>query len=162
MRLVDEETRRLIAMDRLNQLERDQAATAVDAIGAENDIWEPSDVSDDDGKVQKRKSVASTGRGRPALTSKGELLSTRGQRRSRKTVEIILMDEPALLPNADTFHSVMAPPASTQPGARSPWKLCSVCAHLSTYKCIRCGSNFCSIGCNKIHRDTKCLKFGDS
>ena len=162
MKQVDEETRRLIAMDRLQQLQRDQASSAIDSIGIDDDIWEPSDISDAEGKVQKRKSFVATGRGRPASSVKVESLKTCGQRRSRKTIEMILMDEPLSLPNADTYHSVNAPPASTEPGTRPAWKLCSVCSLLSAYKCTRCGANFCSISCNSIHRETKCLKFGDS
>jgi len=161
MKQVDEETRRQVATDRLALLERDQAATSIDVMGAENDLWEPSDVSDAEGKVHKRKSISSKARGRASTVTSSEILRTRGQRRPRKTVEMILMDEPKSLPNADTYHSVMAPPASKVPGVYPPLKLCSVCSLLSTYKCVRCGTNYCSLNCMNIHKDTKCLKFAD-
>lgn len=161
MKQVDEETRRQVALDRLQQLERDQAATAVDVTGIDNDLWEPSDVSDDEGKVKRRKSTTARPRGRVSAITPAEVLQTRGQRRSRKTVEMILMDEPASLPDADTYLSVQAPPASKVPGIRPPWKLCSVCSYFGSYKCVRCGSNFCSINCMNVHKDTKCLKFAD-
>ena len=160
MRSIDEETRMLIAQDRLAQLEKDQAATAIDAVGDDNDIWEPSDESDAEGKVHRRKSSAA-GRGRISAVVKGESVSTRGQRRTRRTIEMVLMEEPASLPNQDTFISVEVPPASKVPGSRPPYKLCSVCSYPSAYKCVRCGSNFCSLQCNGVHRDTKCLKFAD-
>ena len=162
MRYVDEETRRLVANERLQQLERDQAATAVDAVGIDNDIWVASDESDADGKLpSKRKSSAGGPKTKLSNQAKAEVITTKGQRRSRRTIEMVLMDEPASLPNKDTFVSVEAPPASRTPGARPPYKLCSVCSYLGAYKCVRCGSNFCSIECNSIHRETKCLKFAD-
>jgi zinc finger HIT domain-containing protein 1 len=74
---------------------------------------------------------------------------------------MILMDEPLSLPDADTYHSVMAPPASKCSGIYPPLKLCSVCSFLSPYKCVRCGLNYCSLHCMNIHKDTKCLKFAD-
>jgi zinc finger HIT domain-containing protein 1 len=162
MRHVDEETRRLIAADRLSQLERDQAASAIDAPGGEDDLWELSDESDKEGKVQqKRRSSALASKSRASAHSKGETIATRGQRRARRTIEMVLMDEPPFHKERDTFLSIEAPAASSTPGARPGLKLCSVCSYLSTYKCLRCGSNFCSIECNSIHKDTKCLKFAD-
>lgn len=160
MRSIDEETRMLIAQDRLAQLERDQAATSIDAVGGDNDIWEPSDQSDSEGKVHRRKS-STVGKGRISAVVKGETVATRGNRRVRRTIEMVLMEEPASLPNQDTFLSVEVPSASKTPGARPPHKLCSVCSYPSAYKCVRCGSNFCSLQCNGIHRETKCLKFAD-
>jgi zinc finger HIT domain-containing protein 1 len=44
---------------------------------------------------------------------------------------------------------------------RPPFKLCSVCSYMGPYTCVRCGSSFCSLACNAIHKDTKCLKFAD-
>lgn len=162
MRHVDEETRRLIAEDRLAQLEKDQAASAIDAIGVENDLWEPSDVSDTEGKVhQKRKSSIGGARGRLTVQSKGDSIATKGQRRNRRTIEMVLMDEPRSLPHRDTFISIEAPPASKVPSARPAFKLCSVCSYMAPYKCVRCGCSFCSLACNSIHRETKCLKFAD-
>ena len=161
MKQVDDETRRLIAAERLKQLQRDQAASAVDAVGVDNDLWEPSEESDAEGKVSKRKSSVGTAKTKHAAMLKGEVLKTSGQRRGRRTIEMVLMDEPAILPDRDTFLSVEVPAASKAPGSRPALKLCSVCSYPSGYKCIRCGTNFCSIPCNTVHRETKCLKFAD-
>lgn len=159
MKEVSETLRSQIAHDRLLQLERDQAATSVDPIGVDNDIWEPSDESDAEKKGSRKKSV---GKGRQSVSVKNqEMLTAKGRKRPRRTVEMILMDEPLSLADADTYLSVNAPPASQVPGTRPGWKLCSVCAGLSAYKCVRCGSSFCSIGCGTIHKETKCLKFGE-
>jgi len=162
MRNIDEETRRLIANARLQQLERDQAASAVDAVGIDNDVWLPSDESDGEKKSgTRRKSNVSAGKLRVSAVGKGESLTTRGHRRTRKTIEMVLMDEPLALSSKDTFLSVEVPAASSTLGCRPPFKLCSVCSYLSAYKCVRCGANFCSLACNGVHRDTKCLKFAD-
>jgi zinc finger HIT domain-containing protein 1 len=161
MKQVDEETRRQVAIDRLATLERDQAASSIDALGAENDIWEPSDVSDNEGKVHKRKSTGPKSRGRSSTLAQPDSSQTRGQRRPRKTVEMILMDEPLYLPHADTYHSVMAPPASKLPGIYPALNLCSVCSYQGPYNCVRCGTKYCSLQCMNIHKDTKCLKFAD-
>ena len=162
MRQVDDATRLLIANERLQQLERDQAASAVDAVGVDNDVWEPSDESDTEKKgVARRKSLISTGKAKLSSATKGETLPTRGQRRQRRTIEMLLMEEPASLPSKDTFLSVEVAAASGTPGCRPPYKLCSVCSFESTYRCVRCGANFCSLACNSVHKDTKCLKFAD-
>ena len=161
MKYVDEETRAQIALDRLINLERDQAGSSRDAIGLDEDMWEPSDVSDNEGHVGKRKSMGTKKQRRTSTTAGAEQMGTRGIRRIKKPIETILMDEPMVLPNADTFHSVWAPPASKTPGVRPPWKLCSVCSNFGSYNCVRCGTCFCSINCMNIHKDTKCLKFAD-
>lgn len=162
MRQIDEETKRLVSADRLAQLERDQAAAALESIGVDDDLWQVSDESDAGGKVkQRRKSSAAAAKAKLSSSFKGEVIATQGQRRKRRTIEMVLMDEPASLPDKDTFLSIEVPPASKFPHIYPPLRLCSVCSYLSAYKCLRCGSNFCSTGCNSIHRETKCLKFAD-
>jgi zinc finger HIT domain-containing protein 1 len=161
MRFVDDETRAQIAADRLIFLEKDQASSSKDVIGFDDDVWEPSDVSDNEGAVSKRKSITMKKQRKSSTAPEKESMTTRGTRRQKKPIETILMDEPLLLPNADTFHSVWAPPASKTPGARPPLKLCSVCSNFGSYNCTRCGSCFCCINCMNIHKDTKCLKFAD-
>jgi zinc finger HIT domain-containing protein 1 len=157
---VCETLRAHVAQERLLQLERDQAGSSFEAVSLENDIWEPSDESDGEKKASRKKST--TTKGRQSLSAKtAETLTTRGQRRPRRTVDMILMSEPAFLSDKDTYLSVNAPPASQVLGIRPGLKLCSVCAGLSVYRCVRCGTNFCSMPCGTIHRDTKCLKFGE-
>jgi zinc finger HIT domain-containing protein 1 len=162
MRHIDDETKRLVAADRLAQLERDQAAASMESVGVGDDLWEVSDESDSGGKVkQRRKSTSTAAKAKLSAAVKGETLVTQGQRRKRRTIEMVLMDEPAALADRDTFLSIEAPPASKFSNIRPPLRLCSVCSYISTYKCLRCGTNFCSLPCNAIHRDTKCLKFAD-
>ena len=161
MRHVDDETRRQIAMDRLQQLMRDQMTSAADATSGQDDLWEPSDESDAESKAPTKRRSSVGGKSKHGAVMKVDQVSTKGQRRQRRTIEIVLMDEPPALPDKDTFLSVDVPAASKVPGSRPPIKLCSVCSYPSPYKCIRCGVNFCSIPCNTIHKETKCLKFAD-
>jgi len=161
MKYIDDETRAQIANDRLMNLERDQSGPSRDILGLDDDMWEPSDISDNEGNVAKRKSNAIKRQRRVSSAHQAETALARGIRRPSKTIETILMDEPLSLPHADTFHSVWAPPASKIPGTRPPWKLCSVCSNFGAYTCVRCGSCFCCINCMNIHKDTKCLKFAD-
>lgn len=36
---------------------------------------------------------------------------------------------------------------------------CCVCGHTGKYTCITCGSRFCSINCQKTHKETRCMKW---
>lgn len=36
---------------------------------------------------------------------------------------------------------------------------CAVCGFPSNYKCVSCGTRFCSSRCSGIHQDTRCLKW---
>ncbi|BDA44280.1 probable zinc finger HIT domain-containing protein 1 [Coccomyxa sp. Obi] len=38
-------------------------------------------------------------------------------------------------------------------------KWCSVCGFAAPYKCVRCGSRFCTRKCYAVHVETRCLKF---
>ncbi len=49
--------------------------------------------------------------------------------------------------------------AEGPPERGAPRKWCSVCGFAAPYKCVRCGSRFCSRKCYTVHTDTRCLKF---
>jgi zinc finger HIT domain-containing protein 1 len=51
------------------------------------------------------------------------------------------------------YLSVAAPPS-----VRPPRQFCSVCGYFGSYSCVRCGMRFCSIRCNKSHKETRCLQ----
>ena len=40
-----------------------------------------------------------------------------------------------------------------------PRNFCSVCGYTSCYKCIVCGTKYCSIKCQGTHVETRCLKW---
>lgn len=159
----NEETPEIIAEQRLQastarlrQLERDQAAKSIDTIGIDSDLLQESEESDEEGRVlTKRKFVSN-----PIKKSKGlSVIATasRGTKRSAKTVDMILMSDVPTSSNTDTFTSIEAPPATKIPGSRLGWKLCSVCSMLGKYRCVKCGSRFCSLQCQSTHRDTRCV-----
>lgn len=45
------------------------------------------------------------------------------------------------------------------PSVTSRRHFCTVCGFTANYTCVRCGVRFCCIRCQKIHNDTRCLKF---
>lgn len=38
-------------------------------------------------------------------------------------------------------------------------KFCDVCGNFSKYRCMKCGVFFCSIECNSMHEETRCLRW---
>ncbi|EIE26018.1 hypothetical protein COCSUDRAFT_46459 [Coccomyxa subellipsoidea C-169] len=45
------------------------------------------------------------------------------------------------------------------PQHKATRKWCSVCGFAAPYKCVRCGSRFCTRKCYAVHIETRCLKF---
>ena len=154
-----ESVRLRITHARLLQLETDQAANAVDAVGVDNDLWEHSDESDAEGRVLTKRKLSTQSQKKVSVIQSSEVPAARGVKRSKKTLDMILMSEPIPSGKSDSFLSVVAPLASKTANSRPAWKLSSVCSYVSKYRCTSCGSNFCSISCRDTHRATKCIKF---
>jgi len=87
--------------------------------------------------------------------SKDRIVKKVSQQKSSVNLSKILdeMQDSADLPLVN-FFSISA--AASNLPAR---KFCSVCGLLSAYHCTRCGMKFCSVKCNEMHKDTRCLKF---
>ena len=49
--------------------------------------------------------------------------------------------------------------AAGLPEGAAPRRWCSVCGFAAPYKCVRCGSRFCTRKCYAVHMETRCLKF---
>jgi zinc finger HIT domain-containing protein 1 len=45
------------------------------------------------------------------------------------------------------------------PPKTPPRKFCSICGNFSKYKCPRCGERYCTMKCFDIHSEIMCLKF---
>lgn len=61
----------------------------------------------------------------------------------------------SLPPHVPSYlKAAVGPPSST-----CRRHFCTVCGFSSNYTCVRCGMRFCSIRCQTIHDDTRCLKF---
>jgi zinc finger HIT domain-containing protein 1 len=48
--------------------------------------------------------------------------------------------------------------AAAGPAVRPRRWYCAVCGSLGVYRCRACGARFCSIKCNEVHKETRCLK----
>ncbi|XP_009604150.1 SWR1 complex subunit 6-like isoform X2 [Nicotiana tabacum] len=61
----------------------------------------------------------------------------------------------SLPPHVPTYlRAAVGPPSSI-----SRRHFCTVCGFSANYTCVQCGMRFCSIKCQTIHKDTRCLKF---
>ncbi|KAK3015677.1 hypothetical protein RJ639_007514 [Escallonia herrerae] len=61
----------------------------------------------------------------------------------------------SLPPHVPSYlRGAVGPPRST-----SRRHFCTVCGFTGKYTCVRCGMRFCSVRCQNIHNDTRCLKF---
>ncbi|PHT49926.1 SWR1 complex subunit 6 [Capsicum baccatum] len=61
----------------------------------------------------------------------------------------------SLPPQVPTYlKAAVGPPSSS-----SHCHFCTVCGFSANYTCVQCGMRFCSIKCQTIHNDTRCLKF---
>ncbi|KAK3022294.1 hypothetical protein RJ639_045401, partial [Escallonia herrerae] len=61
----------------------------------------------------------------------------------------------SLPPHVPSYlRAAVGPPRST-----SRRHFCTVCGFTGKYTCVRCGMRFCSVRCQNIHNDTRCLKF---
>uniref|UniRef100_A0A060TII4 ARAD1D46772p n=1 Tax=Blastobotrys adeninivorans TaxID=409370 RepID=A0A060TII4_BLAAD len=86
-----------------------------------------------------------------AQPPKGMTINSRRILGSKKTLNNHLDDDPK---GAKSYQDVVTPP-SVYP-AREP--LCSICGYWGRVSCIRCGAKYCSIPCEAVHRETRCLK----
>uniref|UniRef100_A0A0A9YGN8 Zinc finger HIT domain-containing protein 1 n=1 Tax=Lygus hesperus TaxID=30085 RepID=A0A0A9YGN8_LYGHE len=63
------------------------------------------------------------------------------------------------------YEEIVRPEQVHYPDAAAPApelpkrNFCCACGFPSTYTCITCGAKFCSIPCQKLHMDTRCLKW---
>eukprot|EP01040_Poterioochromonas_malhamensis_P001969 gene1969-2105_t len=141
-KVIDDETRREIAEQRLNALEQDNY-NEKEIAGYQDD-----DFSDDDSTAPKKKKM-----------KKNQDIRSKWATRAVKSLERILLDngisrdDPNVMATPN-YYSVAAGP-STIPPRR---KFCTICGYLGDYSCVRCGSRYCSIKCYESHQETKCLK----
>ena len=47
--------------------------------------------------------------------------------------------------------------AASKPSRYPARKFCSICGNVALYKCLLCGSIYCSYECKKCHEETKCI-----
>ncbi|XP_065312509.1 zinc finger HIT domain-containing protein 1-like [Gordionus sp. m RMFG-2023] len=71
----------------------------------------------------------------------------------KKSLAVLLEEQvdPSKNPN---YYSIKAKPPKLPPR-----HFCSVCGNFSNYTCIQCELRYCSIKCQHVHKDTRCLKW---
>ncbi|CAN0903914.1 SWR1 complex subunit 6 [Linum grandiflorum] len=144
--LASTDNRNQAALARLEALENDNAGLeTVEPV----DDDEASLDEDDEGYVQKKM------KGTKRKTRQAKALEN-ARKPPRNFLELLheanLESLPPHIPSY--LRAAVGPPGST-----CRRYFCTVCGFASTYTCVKCGMRFCSIRCQTIHDDTRCLKF---
>lgn len=72
----------------------------------------------------------------------------------RKNFQQLVEEDRMLYPDGPNYTTA-AIEAPTTPAR----KFCAVCGFFSTYTCVQCGTEYCSVKCLGTHLDTRCLKW---
>ncbi|RAL42800.1 unnamed protein product [Cuscuta campestris] len=137
---------------------RTQAILArLDALESDNGMPEPVQLDEDDeaslddeDQVYQKKQPKGTKR----KTRQAKALENK---KAPKTFMELLNEAnlESLPPHVPTYlRAAVGPPSST-----TRRHFCTVCGFSAPYACVQCGMRFCSIRCQTIHKDTRCLKF---
>ncbi|KAK9834123.1 hypothetical protein WJX81_000052 [Elliptochloris bilobata] len=165
MAVVSDAERTQAATARLAALEDDDFAAVADAGADNSDDDFLVDLGTDDepelGESAPRKRRKSRGGG---AAGRGPKRKTRAmleaERRGPRTFAGLLEETES----ASLEEGGPPPPAYTaaavgpQVGAATR-RWCSVCGFAAPYRCVRCGSRFCTRKCYGVHTETRCLKF---
>ena len=76
------------------------------------------------------------------------------QRFRKNFPQLLEEDQTVHRPEPPNYISARAP-ASNYPARH----FCAVCGFFSNYTCVTCGTRFCSVKCQSVHKETRCLKF---
>ncbi|KAK1321558.1 hypothetical protein QJS10_CPA03g01046 [Acorus calamus] len=143
--LTSADNRTQATMARLEALENDNA-------GAEAVDVDDEDASlDDDDQAYMKRQLKNTKR----KTRQAKALEN--AKKAPRTFMELLHDAnlEALPPHVPSYLRAAVGP----PSAASRRHFCTVCGFTANYTCVRCAVRFCSIRCQVIHSDTRCLKF---
>lgn len=146
--LASSDNRTQAALARLEALENDNAGIEVAEM---NDDDEASlDEDDELGYVQKKQP-----KGTKRKTRQAKALEN-ARKAPRSFLELLHeANLDSLPPHVPSYlRAAVGPPSST-----SRRRFCTVCGFTANYTCVICGMRFCSIRCQNIHKDTRCLKF---
>ncbi|GJP35724.1 hypothetical protein CLOM_g20255 [Closterium sp. NIES-68] len=151
--MMDEGTRKRAAAARLEALESDY--TGVDAtVDDDDEAFNAEEELVQEGFAPaKRVSRPGKRRTRQAAAA----VVSRASKRTAKTFAELLEEAnlEALPPGTPSYlTAAMGPPTVT-----SARRFCSVCGTHAPYTCPRCGSRFCCVSCQRLHNETRCLKF---
>eukprot|EP00887_Chlorella_sp_A99_P002483 scaffold10.g2483.t1 len=152
MAVVDELERRQALAKRLEALEEDTHREEDFAAGSDDEEFVLRE-SDGDGKKRKKKGGALRVDGGMRKTRGMLEARARGPRTFRDWLEEAELDR--LPPDEPSYLTAGVGP----PRTAAPRKFCSVCGDFSGYTCTRCGSRYCTLRCQTVHSETRCLKF---
>ncbi|XP_022659915.1 zinc finger HIT domain-containing protein 1-like [Varroa jacobsoni] len=76
------------------------------------------------------------------------------QVRYKKSLDALLEEDHALGTEPPNYMTAQAAPSKFP--AR---QFCSVCGFEGPYRCVTCGSRYCSVKCLNTHQDVRCLKW---
>lgn len=141
---------------RLEALENDNYAQQREAEMLQGeDEYRPGLNSDEEIAVKKRKSKKR--RVRRSRAGNGNAVSeVTGIARFNKSVATVLEEEDGmqLPPGMVALSSIVA-----RPSRSAERRFCSICGYQSKYTCLTCAARYCSIPCDQVHQETRCLKF---
>ncbi|CAN8061658.1 unnamed protein product [Agarophyton chilense] len=145
---------------RLEALENDNYAAEQEAFLLDGeDEYEPGMESEEEMAGRKR---PSRGRKRKQRRRKRGLKDNRteakgaGVERWNKPTHVAIKEE-----DLSARPKKMVPWAQmiVSSSSRPPRHFCSTCGYSAPYTCTRCFTRFCSVRCNEVHQETRCLKF---
>ncbi|CAK9164147.1 unnamed protein product [Ilex paraguariensis] len=144
--LASNDNRTQAVLARLEALENDNAGAEL--IQADDD--DDASLDEDDQVFQKRQSKSTKRKTRQAKALEN------AKKAPRSFLELLHeANLESLPPHVPSYlRAAVGPPSST-----SRRHFCTVCGFNANYTCVKCGMRFCSIRCQNIHSDTRCLKF---
>ncbi|GIX76892.1 zinc finger HIT domain-containing protein 1 [Caerostris darwini] len=77
------------------------------------------------------------------------------KQRLRKNFASLLEDEAQFFTKDKINYLTAQIPPSKYPDRH----FCAVCGFNAPYTCVQCGTRFCSVKCQGIHQDTRCMKW---
>ncbi|XP_050230055.1 SWR1 complex subunit 6 isoform X2 [Mercurialis annua] len=146
--LASTDNRTQAALARLEALENDYVG--MEMVETNDDDEASHDDDDDEGYLQKKQSKSTKRKTRQAKALEN------ARKAPRNFLELLHEASlESLPPHVPSYlRAAVGPPSSS-----CRRHFCTVCGFASNYTCVRCGMRFCSIRCQNIHDDTRCLKF---
>ncbi|KAH6758121.1 HIT-type Zinc finger family protein [Perilla frutescens var. hirtella] len=144
--LASSDNRAQAMLARLEALENDNAGLETVQVDDDDEV----SFDDDDQAYQKKQSKSTKRKTRQAK-------ALENAKKAPRTFLELLQEAnlESLPPHVPSYsRAAVGPPSST---ARRHF--CTVCGFSGSYTCVQCGMRFCSIRCQTIHTDTRCLKF---
>ncbi|KAK0403920.1 hypothetical protein QR680_017195 [Steinernema hermaphroditum] len=109
-------------------------------------------------KARKRPAGNDLNDSAPGVKRRKKIRGEYAKQRFRKNFAQ-LVEEASLRSSTPEMGKSVYEAAEVPPSRIPPRQFCPPCGLYAKYKCIRCGTCYCSIRCRDIHTDTRCLKF---